>query len=458
MFWKKQPKSDQRTGNGHRGGTGLAAGGDTADAPDEMSLLTGDPTEDAQSIEILLDTIAEVSNNLDLDTLLEHVLAKSLEVTRAERAMVLLGEDADALQLRAIRDKDGKDLGSDVKFSRTYVRECMEKGHALRSIVQSDEEAMALAQSVFNLRLRAMMCAPLTVRDKTVGVIYVDSTAVRREFGVRDLALFDALSAQLAVAIDNARLHADSLEKLRLEKDLEIARRIQQHLLARKPTDLDAVDVAVHFAAADRASGDCYDFIKLSDGRLVVVIGDVTGHGVGAALLTHSAQSAIRSYFELIDDLPEVVRRLNDRLIGEVETGNFLSLMVLLVDPAAKTVHYVNAGHLELIRVRGENAETYGKTGMVLGVLGDQTFEAGGPIELLPGDLLFMRTDGVDETMDAQREMFGEERLIKVLSRCSGKGAQCVVDAVDSARREFAAGAIVDDDLTMIAIKMKDPS
>jgi sigma-B regulation protein RsbU (phosphoserine phosphatase) len=454
MFWKRsdraKPSPGPTTDAGRpRDGLGTPPPG----TEEAISLLTGDPRQDAQSIEILLDTIADVSSNLDTEALLEHILDKSLEVTNAERALVMLGDHADKLEIRLARTKEGTDLGRDVKFSRTYVRECIEKGHAVRAVVQSDEEAMALAQSVFNLKLRAMMCAPMRVRERTVGVIYVDSTARRREFGARDLALFDALSAQLAVAIENARLHADSLEKVKLQKDVEIARRIQEHLLAAEPTDANGIDVGVRFRAADGASGDCYDFIRLADGRLVVTIGDVTGHGIGAALITHAAQAAVRSYFELIDDISDVVRRLNERLVGEVETGNFFSMIVLLVDPAKRTVHYVNAGHLELILARRGRTEKYGKTGMVLGVLAGQEFDRGGPIELEPGDLLFLRTDGVDETMNANREMFGEARLLEVLAAGSGLDADTVLERVDQARRDFAGSAVPDDDLTMVAIR-----
>ena len=370
LFWKRSdPASTDAAAQADGTGEGTA------------SLLTGDAAQDTQSLQILLDMIADVSSNLDFETVLGRIVDKSLEVTDAERAIVMLGDSAESLEIRLARTRDGDDLGNSVKYSRTYVRECFEKGQAVRAVVQSDQEAKALAQSVFNLKLRAMMCAPLRSRERSIGVIYVDSTAVRREFGLRDLALFDALSAQLAVAIENARLHADSLEKARLAKDVEIARRIQQHLLARLPSDLPGIGVAVRFAAADEASGDCYDFIRLVNGRLVVSVGDVTGHGVGAALLTHAAQSAVRSYFELIDDLPEVVRRLNERLVREVEPGNFLSFIALRIDPTEKKLDYVNCGHLELVRVRDGQVECFEKTGMVLGILEGQEYDAGGPID-----------------------------------------------------------------------------
>lgn len=423
---------------------------------DQTGLLTGDPAQDAQSLAILLDSIAEVNSNIELDRVLEDIVDKSLEVTRAERGILLLGPDAENLSPRVARDKEGQDLGASVRYSQTLVTRCLEEGHAERSIVQSDQEALELGQSVYNLKLRAVMCAPLRTRDRVLGVIYVDSTAVRREFSSRDLALFGALSVQLASALETARLHADSLEKVRFQKDFEIAKQIQKHLLAPVPDDVPGLGLAVRFYARDEASGDSYDFVPIEGGRLVALIGDVTGHGVGAALLTHAAQAAVRSYLELIDDLSLVARKLNNRLVDSVETGNFMSMILLLVDPKSMTIQYVNAGHPGLILVRDGEARELEKTGMVLGVVAEQAYPAAGPIEVRPGDLLVMRTDGVDETMNARREMFGSQRLLEVLSGCRPDcTADEVLSRVEEAASEFAAGSHQDDDLTMIAVRVE---
>ncbi len=431
------------------------AGGADSAREQPRGLLTGDSGQDAQSLEVLLQSIAEVNSSIDLDSVLENIVDQSLEVTDAERAILFLGSDAAELAIRIARSRNGADLGRELAYSTSLVRRCLDEGHIARSVIDSDREALELGQSVYNLKLRAVMSAPLVVRERTVGVIYVDSRAQRREFSSRDEALFGALSAQLAIALENARLYADSLRKVRLEKDVEIAQRIQQHLLPAVPRDHPVLDIALRFEAADEASGDSYDFIQLADGRLVAFIGDVTGHGVGAALLTHAAQAALRSYFELVEDLSEVARRLNNRMVEGVETGNFLSLLLVCVDPAARTVHYVNCGHPSLLIVRaGGVVEEWEKTGMVLGVVSDQDFPSRGPIELCGGDLLLMHTDGVDETMNAEREVFGSERLRATLSDHHGQSADAVLLAVDDALAAYAGGVHNDDDLTMVAIRV----
>lgn len=450
-FWNKiwqRPESEPE-----RPSRAAAAEAPARGPADSSTFLTGEARADQRSLRILLDTIAAVSANIDLDTVLHQIVDRSLEVTQAERALLLLGEDAQRLDVRVAQDKDGKTLQGDQQWSRTLVRRSLEGREAVRSVVNSDREALELGQSVYDLKLRAVMCAPLVANQRVIGVIYVDSRAARREFSDRDLALFSAISAQLAVSLENARLHADSLEKVRLQKDVEIAQRIQQHLIPQVPKDCEGLDLSLRYVAASKASGDSYDFVPLGDGRLAVMIGDVTGHGLGAALLGHAAQAALRSYLELLDDLSEVVTRLNQRLVAAVETGNFMSLIVARVDARAKTLRFVNGGHPCLIHCRGQEVNPLEKTGMVLGVVGGQQYEVSAEVGLQKGDLLFFHTDGVDEAMSPTREPFGEVRLHDVLRSLANESAEGVLAGVEQALRRHTGGSF-GDDFTMIAVKL----
>jgi phosphoserine phosphatase len=434
---------------------GLTEASTPADPNRTTGLLTGDPEQDRQSIEILLESIAEVTSNIDLDRLLQDIVARSVEVSQAERGILLLGSQPDNMEVRTARDNKGTHIATDVDYSRSVVKRSVTERRAGQYQVQSSQEALELGQSVFDLKLRTVMCAPLEAQGRLIGVIYVDSKAARREFSPRDLALFEALSSQLAIALENARLHADSLEKVRLEKDVEIARRIQEHLLPPLPGDCEGLDVALRFSPASQASGDTYDFVALGGGRLAVLIGDVTGHGVGAALLTHAAQAAIRSYLELVPDVGEVMTRLNNRLVAGVETGVFMSVVLLVMDLPNRTLTYVNAGHAPILLVRSDKVEELEKTGMVLGVVEDQEYTVRGPIQLEPGDCVFIRTDGVEETMNAYREVFGEDRMKEILLASRDSTASDALDKLDTALTEHAAGQPQEDDVTMITLKVQ---
>lgn len=450
LFWRKERVEDAEP-TVSRGAEALAA-----DRP-KSGLLTGDPREDARSLEVLLDTIAAVSANIDLESVLSDIVDRSLVVTHAERAVLFLGGTPDDVVIRMARDREGKDLAEPVTYSRSVLRRCMEQGAAVLSTVQSDDEALQLGKSVYDLKLRAVMCTPMVVRDRTIGAIYVDSRAVRREFNARDLALFEAISAQLAVSLENARLHRDSLEKMRLQKDVEVARRIQGHLLPKVPQHIPGLDLALHFSAADQASGDAYDIVPMSNQRVALMVGDVTGHGLGASLLSHASQAAMRSYLELDVAPQEVVTRLNQRLVDSVEAGNFLSLLLVVLDPVSRTLRYVNAGHPGLVLCRASGATVMEKTGMVLGVVGGQVYQASTEVQLQPGDVLLLRSDGVDECMSPSREVFGDDRLLAVLQANRSRSAREILDAVRHAVEAHAGGAGPQDDVTMIAAKLVSP-
>ncbi len=440
FFWKRDEDSGQPA---------AAAGEET------VGLLTGDPSRDEQSLQILLESIAKVSASLDLDRLLVDIVDRSLEITGADRAMLLLGDDPEHMEVRTARSRGGADLGSDVDYSRSTVKRSIEERRAGQYRVQSSEEALELGQSVFDLKLRTVMSAPLEVQGRLVGVVYVDSKAARGEFSSRDLALFDALSAQLGIAVENARLHVDSLEKARLEKDVEIARQIQMHLLPKLPKDFPGLDLALSFEAVSQASGDSYDFLPVGDSKLAVLVGDVTGHGVGAALLAHAAQAAMRSYLELVSDIGEVVSRLNNRLVEAVEPGVFISIVLFIVDTKAGTMSYVNAGHPPLILVQDGELVEFEKTGMVLGVVEGQDYEVRGPIALGAGDLIFVRTDGVEETMNSAREIYGVDRLKEFLVANKDHSAEQLLSELHVSLADHAQGVEAEDDVTMVAIKIK---
>lgn len=425
------------------------------DKPEEAEgLITGNPPEDLATLRMLLESIAEVSSGMELDQVLDRIVSRSIQVTDAERAIVFLGESSENLEVRVGRDRQGRALGNDLQFSRSMVARCLQERHPVRSVVRSDQEALELGQSVFDLKLRAVMCAPLEVQDRLIGAIYVDSRAQRREFSGRDLALFGAMSAQIAIAIENARLYADSLEKVRLQKDVELARTIQQHLLIASPERVGSIDCAVHFQACEGTSGDAYDVFDRGERGVVAAIADATGHGIGAALLTHAFHAALRTYLELVDDLGTIANRLNDRVTERSEDGHFLSALLVAVDPRQRVLHYVNAGHPGLLLVRAGDVIPLEEHGIVFGVMAGHRYKVSGPVPLQPGDVLFLRTDGIDEAFGPGQEPFGETRLREVLSRNSGRSAREVVDAVAEAVAEHRAGCPQDDDVTMMALRV----
>ena len=455
------PSDKKGGGSGESGGKSSSERA-SAGAP-TTQFLTGETRKDRHNLQILLETIARVSRSRDLESLLSYVVDSSIRLTGAERGLLILrqrvGED---LEVRTGRDRDG-DVPDDVRFSTSVAHKVLDEGQPLRATVHSESEALELGKSVYDLKLRAVMCVPLNGDEGEAqdteqrGVLYVDSRAATRNFTTGDLALFAALAQQISIAMDNARLHLDSLEKMRLEQSLELASAIQRDLMPGVPTDLTAWDVRGWYRPAEEAAGDFYDFVKAKDGRLAIVVGDATGHGIGPALITATTQGSLRSFLRLIAEPGEVVTLLNEDLSERVEDGRFLTLfLALLADDGV--VHGLNAGHSSpfIWRKATGAVETIDGGGPALGMIADEKYTANAPIALAAGDVFVIYTDGLSEARNlAEPEtLFGEEGIRTTLARAAASGGDAgeIMTAILEDAMQMSGDAR-EDDITIVVAR-----
>lgn len=415
------------------------------------SFLTGDELRDRKYVQLLLEAIGEVSSTLSLDRLLINIVDKSIELTRAERGILLL-KNEEKIKIRVARDARKADLIRPIQYSTTVALQVAQTGKPLRKMVSSDSEAADLARSVFDLKLRAVMCAPLMVKDQLIGVIYVDSRAAEREFSKTDLSFFNALSRQLAIAIENARLVADSLEKAKLEQELHIASEIQKGLLPQEPPNFPAAELFGWYEACEGTTGDSYDFYPLDENRVALVLSDVSGHGVGPALLAATARAALRAYLKSSTHIGRVIELLGSDLSRDLKPGSFMTLFLAEYQAKEHKLIYFNAGHPSpyLIRSNGTVSELDGFEPAF-------GFREDGPVQALEtklekGDTLFVFSDGVPEARSPQGELYGNERLIKTLTRLSKKSVQEIVEGVVQDVLQFT-GQKKQDDMTLLALR-----
>jgi sigma-B regulation protein RsbU (phosphoserine phosphatase) len=217
------------------------------------------------------------------------------------------------------------------------------------------------------------------------------------------------------------------------------------------PEDLE---VATWFQAAEAASADTYDVVVNEDGTVAVLLGDVSGHGIGPALIAHSAQSALRSYLEISGKLSAIVERLNDRFEDSVEAGSFMSLLVARLEPKGsemRRLRYVNAGHGGAWLVRADAVQELRATGPAIAMAADISYEAV-DVDFAPGDFLFLCSDGLMEARNAQRDLLGEQAVMDVLQGCHGQGAEAAIARVRELLERHLAGQRCDDDVMLLAL------
>lgn len=464
-----------RRGGGAGGSPAGSPTGSSAGPSDAQTstFLRGDAGEDTRSLDVLLDTIARVSLSRDLESLLDYVVDSSIQATGAERGfLVLYDDEADAQVVRVARELDGErktqSLGRDVKYSTSVVKRVIEEQAPLRTTVQKNAEDLDLGNSVYDLKLRAVMCVPLVPRGGNAGqpdgapemprgALYVDSKAASRAFQPEDLALFHALAQHIAIALENAQLNLHSIERARLEKSLEIAAEIQAGLMPKSPPTMEGYDLFGWYRSAEHASGDFFDFVRTKGGGIAAVVGDVTGHGVGPALVTATAQASLRSYARVLEDPGSVVTMLNADLSERMDDGMFLTLFIAELNPDGH-VQVLNAGHTPPLiwRAATKTIESITSDGPALGLMDDMVYETGDDLHLEVGDVLLAFSDGLVEArhLDHPERFFEEQGVRAVLGDRGHAGASAreIVESVAKAALEFADGA-VEDDVTIVAIR-----
>jgi len=434
----------------------------------KTQFLTGDGRVDRKTIDVLLTAIARVSQSQDIEHLLAYIVDTSIEVTGAERGILLLAGKNGELEPRMARQKGGKPAEGDLRFSTSVVRRVLSDLEPIRATVNSDSEALELGTSVFDLKLRAVMCVPLEHREGdarigTRGVLYVDSRAATREFKHEDLALFAALSQHISISLENAKAHLDAMERAKLEQSLEIASQIQSGLMPQIPEKVRGYDLFGWYRPAERTTGDFYDFVKTKSGRLGVVVGDVTGHGIGPALITATAQASLRSYLKVLDDPAAAVGMLNQDLAPRMDDGLFLTLFTGIFSPNGD-VQVLNAGQTPPLvwRARTKTIETIKGTAPALGMVDDYEYADGPRITLADGDILIAFTDGFVEARSSKDadQLFDETGVRRILENgaASGQSARELTEALVQSALQFSGG-VSEDDMTVVTVrKVSEPA
>jgi len=421
------------------------------------SLLTGDRVRDERNVDALLRALASLHGRGDLDALVRSAVDGAILVTGAQRGVLLLPMPDGSLGVRTARERGGKDLPPTLRYSGSVAKKVWSTGQASLTMDAEGSAAGALGRSILDLRLLSILAVPLRVKDRAIGVLYVDSTATAKEFNVGDRMVFEALAGIVGVAIEQARLAAEEAENKRLLAEMDVARRIQS---SQQPTHVEAPPgfaIATEGRPCVETSGDYHDAIPLADGTLALVVGDVSGHGLGAALFMTSARAVLRSILPASADPVQAVGSLNAYLCRDMPQGSFMSLFVGILDPKACTFSWVNAGHNAPIRVRvGHPPEELGPTGPVLGVLPGFAYRRSATMVLEPGDALFLYTDGLVEARDRTGDLYGDERLQASLAAhaLTHPDASGILSGVLADLAAFVGARPMDDDLTCLVLRV----
>ena len=312
---------------------------------------------------------------------------------------------------------------------------------------------LPVAEKVSLRKTDTALAVPLMAKEKLVGMLLLGNKKSGDYFNAEDIDFFATLSSSLAVAVENARLYKEELEKHEMEKELDVARRIQEKLLGRQLPKLPGIDLYAAYLPSRQVSGDMYSVIPVKNNQLALAIGDVSGKGIPASLLMASLQSSLQMLCLECFPPADIISRLNRLVCENTDPEDFVTFFYAVYDRDNRKLSYVNAGHNPPLYfpAKGEPKEL-SEGGLPLGIFSDRQYQAD-ELSVQPGSPIVLYTDGVTEAGYEFEEQFGCQRLAKIVAQNRHLSAQEIGERILSGLHEFCGARELEDDVSLVILK-----
>lgn len=412
-------------------------------------------TRQARTLQLMNEIARELTSILNLDELFKHIgeLLNRL-IDYQMFSILLLDTTGEILQHRfSLRFRENIQLKHDILLNQGIV------GHAAstqRAVLVSDVKKDSRYIET-NPETRSELAVPLIYKGNVIGVLDLEHT--RKGFFTEDHErTITTLAAQIAIAIENARLYERvAQQERRLELDLALARELQFRLLPQSKPQQRGLEVAARFLPARAIGGDLYDFVSYSQSRLAIMIGDVSGKGAPAAIYAALVSGILRSHAPIEPAPAEMLAAVNYSLAERRIDGQFVSLIYAVWEDDTQTLRVANSGLPRPIYCHRGKTEVIEATGLPLGLFDDAEYDEF-TFRAKPGDMFVFFSDGILDASNSSGELFGRERTEQVVRGCFDKSAEEVVTSLFAAVEEHSAGAETFDDQTVVAIRVKGTS
>jgi sigma-B regulation protein RsbU (phosphoserine phosphatase) len=408
-------------------------------------------TKQARILLLLNEIARELTSILNLDELLGRVaeLVRRL-IDYQMFSILLLDSSGEKLQHRfSLRFNENIHLKHEIPLGRGIVGYAAQEKQAVLAPDVSKDPRYVQA----NPETRSELAVPLIYKSKVVGVLDLEHT--RRGFFTEEhQRTMSTLAAQIAIALENARLYEEiERQERRLERDLSLARELQSRLLPQSSPKLAHLDVAAKFVPARTIGGDLYDFIPYSMSRLGIVIGDVSGKGAPAAIYAALVSGIIRSHAPIEPAPAEMLSAVNLSLAERRIEAQFVSIIYAVWDDEHRMLTVSNSGLPRPIYIHGDKLEVIEATGLPLGLFDEAEYDEF-QFRTKPGDMFVLFSDGILDARNRKGELFGRGRVEKIVAEYKGGSAASMVEALFKAVAEHSAGVETFDDQTVVAIRV----
>ncbi len=407
--------------------------------------------------EAKLKAVLEISNSLagtvDLTTLLPKILDTLFNIFRyADRGCILLKDEQSGQMVpRAMRHRR-EDEDSTVRLSRTVVSKVLEEKTGILSADAAMDAAFSGSESIADINIRSMMVVPLLGLDgEVLGILSIDSQNTLGQFTSDDLDILMTVAGQAALSYENARLVQAYAEKQKQDAELNIAKTVQQALLPKELPKADGYQFFASYDAARAVGGDMYDCFELPEGKVCLSFGDVAGKGVPGALVMSRMASCVQSTMRHVHDVVEAICAINNHMCDSAIEGRFVTYVLSIVDTQNHEVVLANAGHMPpIIRRADGTVEQFDEeqSGPPIAVVDEYPYEAQSR-KLGRGDVVLLMTDGVDEAMNSEGELYGLQRVLEFVKNGPSEAEPLGKALLEDVRRH-AGGHPQSDDITIM--------
>lgn len=402
----------------------------------------------------IIEIARSLAGTVDVQTLLPKILETLFSIfPQADRGVILL-KNQDTGQMYPAAQKHRRETeDATVKLSRTVLNKVLEEKMGILSADAATDERFEASESISALTIRSVMCVPLLGLDgEPMGVINIDTQNPLNRFTTDDLDLLLAVAGQAALSYENARLLVSHMEKLKQDNEMDIARSVQHSLLPETLPEVQGWEFFASYDSAQAVGGDYYDAIMLSRDKIALSFGDVAGKGVPAALLMSRMSSCVRNILAFVDDVRRAAEAINNHMCESGAQGRFVTYILVVIDLKSGQMSLVNAGHMTpLVRRADGRIEEFGRdaVGIPIGVMPNYSYEVSTRV-IEPGEIVLIVTDGVDEAMNPQGELYTKERVVDFVKHGSPKADE-LGRALLADVRQHAAGRSQNDDITIMA-------
>jgi len=406
-------------------------------------------------LSILNDLARVISSTMNLDTVIESVVKRSVKAVHGQQGMITLVDEVAPTEMKTlVRTLDSSRPHEHFHLNQNILGWMMiNKKPLVSADIARDERFSGVA---IEGDLHSLICVPLLVKNRLTGMLAVFDKKDQGNFSEDDVRLLAILGAQSAQVLENARLYEQEQKKMAMDKELIAAREVQMSLLPKQLPQISNFEFAARTLPAQEIGGDFYDIIPLGDATNEIVIADVAGKGLPAALLATLGKGILYAQ-ALQNSSPQVqIRQSNAILRGSLPRKSFITMLLAVVNSNSKSVTVSNAGHCYplLYRASTNSADTIIIKGMPLNFSDSLVCEER-TMQMDSGDCIVLYSDGVDEAQNASQEFFGSERLKEIVIKSAGLAAGLLMQKIIDEVKIFSKDVPQSDDITIIVIKAR---